>query len=157
MREGRHLGRVVEHERDDGRVVVAVHDEAEPLEPEAQIARIEGQPLQPLFPLPGTQLPGDDAQRGRDLRHDEGTGRLAVDAAGVADAQLVDDGSGRGDVAAVGPEGFRQRAHQDVDFGRVDAEVIADAAAAGAQGTDGVGFVHEEVEFVFFLQRDDAR
>ena len=41
VRKGRHLGWVVQHNGDNGTVVVAVDDETETLQAEAQIPRIE--------------------------------------------------------------------------------------------------------------------
>nr|POF14080.1 hypothetical protein CFP56_03104 [Quercus suber] len=157
VREGGDLGRVVEQQRDDGRVVVPVDDEAEPLEAEAQVARVERQPLQPLLALARRQVAADDLQRARDLReHGRGRG-LAVDGAGVGDADLVDDGLAGGDVAAVGAEGFREGAHQDVHLAGADAEVVAHSTAARSERPDAVCFVDVQRKLVLLLERHESR
>ena len=45
VREGGHLGGMIEQQGDDGRVVVAVDDEAESPETQPQIAGVEGESL----------------------------------------------------------------------------------------------------------------
>ena len=49
-------------------------------------------------------------------------------------------------VASGGAERLSERAHEDVDAARVDAEVVRNATAMRSEGTDRVGFVDEEVE-----------
>lgn len=58
------------------------------------------------------------------------------------------------DVPAGRPETFGERAHEHVDVLGVAAEVVHDALAVLACGTDAVGFVQIEVGFVFFFQGD---
>ena len=156
MGEGGDFGGVVEQDGDDGGVVVAVDDESQAFETEAEVARVEREALEAFFALAWNELAGDDAEGAGDLGEDGGGDGFAVDAAGVGEAELVNHGFVARDVAAVGAEGFGERAHEHVDFGGVNGEVVADAAAAGAHGADRVGFVDEEVEFVFLLERDDA-
>jgi hypothetical protein len=156
VREGGHLGRIVQHDGDDGGVVVAVDDEAEALQAEAQVAGVEAEALEALLALAGDDFAVDYAQGGGDLHEDGGRGRLGVQHGGVGGAQLVNDGLVCGEVAAVCAEGLGQRAHEQVHFAGRDAEVVADTASAGSNTADGVGFVDEEEELVLLLELDDA-
>jgi len=55
--EGWHLGRVVQNDGDDGRVVMTVHNEPETFQSQAEVSRIEGNTLETLFTLSGTISP----------------------------------------------------------------------------------------------------
>ena len=156
VREGGHLGRVVQHDGDDGGVVVAVDDEAEALQAQAEVARVEAEALKALLALAGDDFAVDDAQGGGDLNKDGGRGRLGVQHSRVSGAQLVDDGLVCGEVATICAEGLGQRAHKQVHFAGRDAEVVADTASAGSNTTNGVGLVNEEEELVLLLELDDA-
>ena len=100
-REGGDFCGVVEKQGDDGRVVVAVDDEAEAFQSEAQVAGVEGEALQALFALAGGDVAGDDFEGGGDLGEHGWRGGFAEDGAGVCHADFVDDGFRGADVAAV--------------------------------------------------------
>jgi len=62
--------------------------------------------------------------------------------------QPADERVRAGDVAAAAAEGLGERAHPDVDIGRIHAEVLANATAAWAHDADRMGLVHHEERFV---------
>ena len=62
-----------------------------------------------------------------------------------------------GDVAAATAERLAERAHPDVDVARVDAEMLADAAAVQAQHADRVGLVDLQERLVPLLDFDELR
>lgn len=156
MREGGHFGRVVEEEREDGRVIVAVDDKPKTLESEPEIPRVEGETLETLLALSRENFTGDETEGGGNLDEDGGSGGFAVNCACVGDAEFVDDVLVRSNVAAVGAKGLGERAHENVNFLGVNAKVVADAAAAGTEGTDRVGFVDKEVELVALLELNEG-
>lgn len=106
MGEGGHFGGMVEEERNDGGIVVAVDDEAETFQPQAEVARVEDESLETLFALAGDEFAVDDAEGGGDLGEDGGRGGLGEEHGGVLDAEFVDDGFVCGDVASVCSERF---------------------------------------------------
>ena len=156
MREGRDFSGVVQQQWNNGRIIVAVDDESQPLQAEAEVPRIERQTLQTLFSLPWAELARDDAQRSADLRQHGWRGSFTEDHPGIRDADFVHEGPRTCNIAAVRAEGFRKRAHQDIDFVGRNAEVIADAPTSWAEGADAVCFVQVDGEFVLLLQRDEA-
>ena len=64
-----------------------------------------------------------------------------VQDARARDAQVVDDGLGRRDVAAHAPEGLGEGAHEDVDVGRVDAAVLAAALSRVAESANAMRLI----------------
>ena len=92
-------------------------------------------------------LDAHDARHARNNLGDDGRGhRFRVWARVPIHAQTVDERFVPGDVPARGAEAFREGAHEDIDPTGVDTEEVRDTAAVGAQRTDRVSFVNEQVE-----------
>lgn len=155
MTEGGHLGGVVQDDGDDGRVVVAIDNEAKTLKSETEVTRVEGNTLETLLTLAGAQLAGNQLERGKNLHEDARGRRLAILSRGVGGLELVNDVLLSSNVTTVGTERLGEGSHKHIDFRGVDTKVIADTTTAGAKGTDGVSLVDKQVELVlaFELQK----
>lgn len=150
----------------NGRIAVAVDDEAKFAEARAEVARVERQAAETLAALGAVEhlgrevdpagdeghllrVPADAhnaCHAGNDLRQHGRAERLAVDVGVVHDANAVDGGAVAGNVATGSTEGLGKGAHQNVNLAGVDAKVIADTAAVWANGTNRVRLVDVEVE-----------
>ncbi|MCY1521775.1 hypothetical protein D9M68_566020 [compost metagenome] len=69
---------------------------------------------------------------------------------------MLDQGGFAGDVAAAARQRFAQGAHPDIDVLAVDAEMFADAVAAGAHDAQGMGFVDHQEGAMALLDFDEA-
>lgn len=156
MTEGGHLSGVVEHDGDNGGIIVTVDDETEALKTKTEVARVEGNTFQALSTLAGAELAGDQAERGQNLHEDGRSRRLAESGRGVGATELVDDALVSGDVTTVGTERLGKSAHENVDAGGVDTVVVADSAATGSDSANAVSLINEEVELVLVLQCHDT-
>lgn len=154
--ESWHLGGIVKHEGDDRGIIMTEDDEAKTFETETEVTRVEGKTLKTFFTFAGIKFSGDHFQGRGDLGDDAGGGGFRHEDAGVDGTEFIDDVLFGGDVAAVGTEGFGKSAHEDIDVAGINTEEIADTAATGAQSTDGVSFVNEEVESVLLSKSDQG-
>ena len=88
-----------------------------------------------------------DARHARDdLRQDRGCHRLGVRERVALQPQTVDHFLLASNVATRSTERLRERAHEDVDQGRVDPKVVGHTPSVGSHSADGVSLVDEEVE-----------
>ena len=153
--ERAYLGRHVEHERHDWRVVVAVHDEAHGDEALAEVVRVPGELGDALLAVVAAVDARYDAQRGLDLLRDgrAHAGRVAV---GVrVSAYVVDELLGAGYVAAARAEALGEGAHHDVDVLGRAVPVVDDAATRRAESANAVRLVQVQVGLVLLLELDD--
>jgi hypothetical protein len=67
--------------------------------------------------------------------------RLAIDVRVILLAEIRNDGFASSDIPAGSTEGLRERTHHDIDFVRVDAEVVADTTASWSKSADRVRFI----------------
>eukprot|EP00639_Heterosigma_akashiwo_P007901 CAMPEP_0194596312 /NCGR_PEP_ID=MMETSP0292-20121207/25589_1 /TAXON_ID=39354 /ORGANISM="Heterosigma akashiwo, Strain CCMP2393" /LENGTH=281 /DNA_ID=CAMNT_0039456559 /DNA_START=372 /DNA_END=1218 /DNA_ORIENTATION=- len=168
-REGRDLGRVVQHHGHHRRVVVPVDVQAHADERGAHAVAVLPQGLQlapaqvravlPLPPSPAqvrAVLPHDDPDGGEDLLGDDRRERVLVQRARAARAEVIDQRPVAGDVASHPAEGLGEGAHHDVDVGGVHAAVLAGPAARGAQRADAVRLVQVQVRLVPLADLNDA-
>ena len=96
------------------------------------------------------------AQRGQRRRGVRRGHPGAEDEPGRRVLQVLDQRLAAGDVAAAAGQRLRQRARPELDVAAVDAEVLADAAAAGAEHPDAVRLVDHQQRAVALLDLDDA-
>lgn len=142
--EGGHLSRVEKKNWDDWRVIVTVYYKSKTLQSETEVSRVERQTLQTLLALTRDELGVDDAKGGGDLGKHRGGGSLAVENTRVGGSELVNYHFVGRNVSAVGAERLRESTHHDIQPSSVDAKVIADTTALGADGTDGMGLIDEK-------------
>lgn len=150
------LGGVVKHDGNDGRVIVAVDDVAETLQPKTKVARVEGNALETLLTLTRCKFTGDDTEGSQDLHENRGSRGFAEESGGVCASELVDDVLLGSNITTVGAEGLGQSTHEDINLGRIHTEVVANTAAAGAEGTDAVSLVDIQEELVLLLESQNT-
>jgi hypothetical protein len=150
--ECRELGGVVEHDRNDRRVIVAIDNKAKTLKSKTKVTRIEGNALKTLLTLTRTQLASNEFQGSQNLHEHTRSRSFAILSSSVGALELVDDMLLGCDVTTVGTKRFRQSSHENINFGGVNAKIVANTTTARAKSTDRVSLVNEKIELVFVLQ-----
>lgn len=156
MTESRNLARVVKHDGNNRGVIVAVNNEAKTLETETEIARVEGNALKTLLALTGNKLALNDLERSENLHQDSRSRRFTKEGSGIGSLELIDDVLLGRNVTAISTERLGQSSHENVDFSRINIEVIADTTAVGANSTDTVSLIDIEEELVLLLESQNT-
>jgi hypothetical protein len=150
--ERRELGGVIEHDRNNRRVIVAVHDKAKTLKSETKVTRVEGNALETLLALTRAQLASNEFQGSQDLHEHTRSRSFAILSSSVGALELVDNMFLGCDVTTVGTKRLCQSSHENINFGGINAKVVANTTTAGAKSTDRVSLVNEKIELVLVLQ-----
>lgn len=154
--ERRDLAGVVKHDGDDRRVIVAINNETKTLKSETEVTRVEGNALKTFLALAGSKLTLDNSERSENLHQDSRRRRFTEEGSSVGSLELIDDVLLSRNVTAVSTEGLGQGSHENVDFSRVNLEVIADTTAVRTDGTDTVSLIDIEEELVLLLESQDT-
>lgn len=154
--ERRHLCRVVQQEGDDGRVVVAVDDEAQFLQAQMEVDAVERQSLHALDTVQARNLECYTAERRTDLLDDDWRHCFREHRPGVGQAKGLDHVLIARDVATGGTKRLCKSPHQDVHLRWRDAVKVAHTPATPAECAYRMCLVNKQVELVLLLQLDES-
>ena len=116
MRECWQLPGMVQDNGNNGRVVVAVHNESKAFQAESKISGIEGDALESFFALSWDYFSGYNFQGGQNLHENWRRRAFTIEHGSISGSKLRDEGLGCSNVTAICAERFCQRAHKNVDF-----------------------------------------
>ncbi|KAI6776698.1 hypothetical protein HG530_000643 [Fusarium avenaceum] len=116
MTEGRELGGVVEHDRNDRGIIVTVNDKTKALKSETEVSRVKCNTLKTFLALTRAQLASDELQRSQDLHENTRSRSLAILSSSVGALELVDDVLVGCEISTIGTKRLGQSSHENIDF-----------------------------------------